>query len=212
MRCGAFLFLLMLIRLSVFPQSDSVIYNKDLPLSDRIYLTYADFRKGLALSKSQIVSKQDPDQLEFLTKVLSDEKLTFKVSEEPVTIDSRTVWGYLQNNTFYVNYKGDFYRIPVFGSISYLVANVTVVNPGFYDPRFGYSTGSSTSKEIREFLMNFYEGKVSEFSMGYAQELLSRDKELFAEFSKLSKRKQKEEIYKYIRKFNERHPVYFLKP
>ncbi len=63
------------------------------------------------------------------------------------TIDT---WGFIQNNTFYVNFRENFYRIPVFGAISFLVANVTVMNPGFYDPRFGYSSAGANTREIRE--------------------------------------------------------------
>ena len=96
-----------------------------------------------------------------------------------------------------------------FGSISYLVASVTVVNNGFYDPRFGYM-GSSTTKEIREFLMNFYDGLVVEFTNEKIEQLLGRDKTLYEEFKNLSRKKQKEQLYKYIRKYNELHPVYFL--
>lgn len=192
-------------------QTDSVIYNKDLRLEDQIFLTYQDFREMAGLKKDHIISKEEREQLEFLSKVLFEQTVSYKEGEEILTIKSGDVWGYLQNNTFYVNYKGDFYRVPVFGSISYLVANVTVVNPGFYDPRFGYSTGSTTTKELREFLMSFYDGQIEPFTLKRAEELLSTDVQIYAEYSKLIRRKKKEQIYSFLRKFNQAHPVYFQK-
>ena len=192
-------------------QTDSVIFNKDVRLEDRIFLTYGDFRRMTGLKKEVIISTEEKEQLEFLTKVLYEESFSYKEGETLIKAISKNVWGYLQNSTFYVNYKGDFYRVPVFGSISYLVANVTVINPGFYDPRFGYSTGSTTTKELREFLMNFYDGQIEPFTLSRAEELLSADLQLYAEYDKLSRRKKKEQIYSFLRKFNQAHPVYFQK-
>jgi len=192
-------------------QSDSIQYSPDVRLEDGIYLSYTDFRKNKSVKKQQIVSKLDKEQQEFLSKIIFEDKFSFEENGVLRTVGSKSVWGYVQNNTLYINYKGDFYRVPVFGVISYLVANVTVVNPGFYDPRFGMTTGPGTTKEIREFLMDFYDGVVIEFTSEAAEKLLARDKALFEEFKKLSRRKQKEQIYGYIRKYNALHPVYFLR-
>jgi hypothetical protein len=179
-------------------------------LDDGIYLSYEDFRHNNSIKKEQIQSKQDKNQLEFLAKVVFEEKFAYEESGRIFQVESKNVWGYMQNNILHVNYRGDFYRVPVFGSVSYLVANVTVATPGFYDPRFGMS-GPSTTKEVHEFLMNFYDGIVLEFNVDKVEQLLARDPEVFAEYKKLSHRKQKEQVYGFIRKYNARHPVYFLK-
>ncbi|MBL7932196.1 MAG: hypothetical protein JNL60_09845 [Bacteroidia bacterium] len=191
-------------------QGDSTAFPINSRIDDGIYLTYQDFRHNKPLGKSDIESQEDKSQQEFMSKVLFQEKFNANHNGSSIVVESKKVWGYFQNNTLYVNYQGDFYRVPVFGSICYLVANVVVVNPGFYDPRFGYATGG-TSKELREFIMDFYEGVPQEFSMSKVETLIARDSLLFAEYKKLGRRKQKEQIYRYIRKYNGAHPVYFLK-
>lgn len=194
-----------------FSQSDSIAYTPGMPIEDGIYLSYQDFRFNKGIAKSQIKSTQDKDQLEFISKVLTEEKITIITNGNELTYNSKDVWAYFQNNTFYINFKGEFYRVPVFGSISYLVAYVTVISPAFYDPRFALSSPASTSKELKEFLMNFYDGELKEFNLTSAEELLSRDAALFEEYKKLSNRKKKDEVYKFIRRFNQAHPVHFLK-
>lgn len=126
-------------------------------------------------------------------------------------MESKNVWGFFQNNTLYVNYKEEFYRVPVFGAISYLVANVTVVNVGFYDPLLGYPAGTTNAKEIKEFLIDFYTGVMEVFTVSRAERLLARDQQLYEEYNKLGGRKKKEQIYRFIRRYNDLHPVYFLK-
>jgi hypothetical protein len=204
------LIIFFLIGLRLFPQADSLLHTPDERLDDGIFLSYQDFRKNNSLKKAQIISKQDKDQLEFISKVVFEDKISFEENGSVQNVESKSVWGYMQNNTLYINYKGDFYRVPVFGSISYLVANVTVYNPGFYDPRFGVSSGSGTTKEIREFLMNYYDGIITPFTLQTAEDLLSRDAVLFEAYKKLRKTKRKEQIYGYIRKYNAAHPIYFL--
>lgn len=199
-----------LLGMSAGAQNDSVRYNPDVTMPDGIYLSYNDLRYNTPVTKEQVVSDLDKEQLEFITKTMFADKFSFRRNDSVITKDTRSTWGFVQNNTFYVFLRDDYYRIPVFGSISYLVANVTVISPGFYDPRFGYYTTGRT-REIREFLINFYDGKVVEFTMNQLEELISRDAELYQDFRKLGRRKQKEQLYRFIRRYNERHPVFFLK-
>ena len=100
--------------------------------------------------------------------------------------------------------------MPVFGSICYLVANVTVYYPGIYDPMMGYPMGGGRGRELREFLMNFYDGQVREFRMDLVDTLLSRDAAIYRDYQKLGRRQRKEQTYRFIRRYNESHPVFFL--
>ncbi len=193
-----------------FSQSDSVAFPANARMEDGIFLSFQDFRHNRRIAPQDIDSKEDKSQQEFITKALYQQKIAIVKDGASQQIETKNIWGYFQNNTFYINYQGDFYRVPVFGSICYLVANVTVVNPGIYDPRFGYM-GGGTSKELRQFTMDIYEGVPTEWRQEKVEGLLARDSALFTEFKQLSRRKQKDEVYRYIRKYNDLHPIYFQK-
>jgi hypothetical protein len=195
-----------------FCQNDSVLVPAFLDIPDGIFLRYSDFRYNKCVAKDNIISSGNKDQLDFIGKTLEKETFSFSDGQKSISALSKSVWGFVQNKTLYINFKGSFYRVPVFGSICYLVATVEIVGVGFYDPMFGPGSGpSGRRQEVREFLINFYDGVITEFKMDEAELLLSRDKGLYDEFKKLSNRKQKEQIFRYIRKYNEAHPVYFLK-
>lgn len=195
-----------------FSQNDSVLVPTFLDIPDGIFLTYNDFRYNKGVSKDKIISSGNKEQLDFIGKTLEKETFNFLDGQKSNTALSKSVWGFVQNKTLYINFKGSFYRVPVFGSICYLVATVEIVGVGFYDPMFGPGSGpSGRRQEVREFLINFYDGVITEFKMDEAELLLARDKGLYDEFKKLTNRKQKEQIFRYIRKYNQAHPVYFLK-
>jgi len=77
---------------------------------------------------------------------------------------------------------------------------------GYYSP---YSRPYTTSRtELRQYLIDFETGKIYEFDTESVKILIMKDPELYEEFVKLSKKKQKELMFVYIRKFNERNPLY----
>src|SRR3954462_5921693 len=100
----------------IFAQVDSISASALPKLVDGIYLTYQDFRNYKPVTKEQIYSKIDKSQLEFVGKVMFEEKVTFTRNDSLVTIPTKIAWGFFQNNTLYINYKEEFYRVPVFGS------------------------------------------------------------------------------------------------
>jgi len=203
------LILLMLSVGTVSAQTDSIRVTEDR--EDGIYLTYDDFRKNIFINKEKIISNERKSKLDFLAITMSADNFTYQAANANMKTPTKDVWGFLQNRTLYINYKGEFFRVPVFGAICYFVATVSVLNAGFYDPMFGYGVNSSRSKEIREFIFNFYDGNICDFTLEKAEELLSKDKVIFAEFKSLNKRNRNEQVNRYIRRFNVSHPVYFLK-
>jgi hypothetical protein len=196
----------------LFSQNDSLPVPALLNMNDGIFLTYQDFRYNKPIAKNQIVSNLNYDQLDFIGKTLKMESFSVQENANKTTINTKSVWGYIQNKTLYLNYKNDFYRVPVFGAVCYFLATVDVKGVVFPDPMFGPGGGGTYStKELREFTLNFHEGVVREFNQAETEKILQSDKELYAEFKKLNKKNQREQISRYIRKFNDSHPVYFLK-
>jgi hypothetical protein len=211
------LFLVFLsISFSIVSQTDSIIYSEGL-LKEGFYLTYNDFRKNSPISKQVITSEIKKETLDFYGKTAAYDKLVYVKNETTFTVQTASLWGFYQNNALYINYNNTFYRIPVFGAISYLIATVNVKNydiggmGGFYDPIYGPAGFPTQTKELRDFIVNFYDGKMIEFTLNNAEALLSRDKELFSEYKKLRNRKQREQINSFIRRYNTSHAIHFIK-
>ena len=194
---------------------DSVAYSKDFRLYEGLYLNYQEFRYNWPIPKEKIITKINKDQLDFYSKLMEEEFIEFTERDGSVTkIQSEKVWGYCQNNIIFINQDKNFYRIPVFGAISNFIGTVEVVNysPG-YDPFMGAPIGSTQMKtrEIRQYLFDFYSGDITPFSIEQLEEFLKKDETIYKEYSSLSRKKKKEFATKYIRMYNEKHLVYFPK-
>lgn len=199
----------------LFSQADSVAFSNDFLLYEGLYLTYSDFRHNWPIPKEKINTDINKDQLEFYSKLIESDNIEFIERDgSTAKIQSDKVWGFCQNNVIYLNSNKWFFRITTFGAISFFMASVPVT---YYSP--GYNTfingpvGSSTTnaKEIREYLMDFYTGNRVDYTMDNLAELLKKDTEIYNEFMALFHKKKKELAMRFIRKYNEKHPVYFPK-
>jgi hypothetical protein len=149
-------------------------------------------------------------------------------------VPNNKIWGYSRNGVLYIQVQEEFNRITFVGSICHFVADVTTTDPryynspyGYYDPYsyyspFGYgsyyypygsyyspySRTNMTRNEVKQFIFDFESGKVLDFDLENTELLLMKDSQLYEEFMKLPRKKRKDLMFVYIRKFNENNPLY----
>jgi hypothetical protein len=194
---------------------DSIPFTKDFRLYEGLYLSYEDFRYNWPIPKEKIITRINKEQLDFYSKLIEEEFIEYTERDGSITkMRSERVWGYCQNNIIFINQENNFFRIPVFGAISNFIGTVEVTNysPGF-DPFINAPMNSTATKtrEIRQYLFDFYSGEITQFSIEKMEEYLKRDEAIFKEYNTLNKKKKKEMATKYIRMYNEKHWVYFPK-
>jgi len=215
MRYALFFLLMSFFGFNKIKAQDTIAFTKDFRLYEGLYLGYQDFRYNWPIPKEKIITKINKDQLDFYSKLIEEEFIEYTERDGSVSkIKSEQVWGYCQNNIIFINQDKNFYRIPVFGAISNFIGTVEVLSysPGF-DPFMNAPMNSTAHKtrEIRQYLFDFYSGEIAPFNIEKLEEFLKRDEPVYKEFMALSKKKKKEFATKYIRMYNEKHLVYFPK-
>jgi hypothetical protein len=210
-----------------FAQNDSLPnVTPESLLKDGVYLTYNDLKTNNPLPKENIVSSEDKTQSDFISKTLNNNKeimFTYKGSQYRAEVSK--IWGYCQNGNVYVHFKEDkFWRITVFGNISHFIATImvirTVSNGGYgmggmgmgYGGMggMGYGGGGYTQvkqSETHEFLMDYNSGDIVECTPTDLETFLSRDMRLYDQYMQIKKRKRKDFMILYIRKYNAEHPI-----
>ncbi|HAM98388.1 MAG TPA: hypothetical protein DCQ26_07230 [Marinilabiliales bacterium] len=212
-----FILVVSLVFSSLTAQTDStklVRFGAGFRFNDGLYLTHSQLINNNPIPLKYIVSKYNKSDFDFFSKLLADKKVTFfdqfGIKKE---IDVDDLWGFCRRGSVYINWGDDFNRIPVMGNICHFVASVTVYEDRYYNPTYGYSTYNMSSNttprtEIYQFIMDYQTGKVLEYSVDNILILLMADQELYDEFNALNKKKQKQMKFLYLRKFNEKHPLY----
>ncbi len=81
----------------------------------------------------------------------------------------------------------------------------------YYDPygMGGYPYRNNPSRtDLRMFMIDFESGKSFEYDLENLEVLLMKDPELYEEFVSMRNKNQKKLMFVYLRKFNEKHPIF----
>lgn len=190
-------------------QKDSVVYNSDFRFKDGIYLNFQSFRHNKPIPKSALVSTFDHEEIDFIRKVVSRKTIAYRDSSGMVQeINTSSLWGFCENNSVYLRYNGDFNKIVVMGSISHFTAMYTTYLSGGPITPAGVNTGAPV-ESVQQYVLDMQTGRVMLYVLPNMEELLQRDEAIYKEFMALKKGKRKKLMFFYLRKYNEKHPVYF---
>ena len=210
----------------IFGQSDPekmVKYNPDFEFNDGFYANFDMVKANAPIPSSRIVTDIDLYDRDFYDKVTNvDEIIFYDNNGVKQTLKSKNIWGYGRNGVLYINIGETFHRISFVGSICHFVASITTYNANYYDPygynpyyynsyyynRYNMPRSGYANTEMRQYLMDFETGEVLDYEIESIEVLLMRDPELHDEFMSLSRRKQNQLKFVYIRKYNEKHPLY----
>jgi hypothetical protein len=224
------------LRVSGQEKEGMVKYTPDFRFNDGIYLNFDQVKLNSPISKAKILTSVDYNDREFFNKILEIDKVYFYdnmgVRQE---VAKNSIWGFSRNGVLYVQIQENFNRITFVGSICHFVADITTYDSraynspyGYYDPYYspyGYSNyynpyspygsyyspyrqSSMTRNELKQYLIDFESGKVLEFNVESTELMLMKDNQLYEEYVQLSRKKKKELMFVYIRKFNEKNPLY----
>lgn len=217
-------------------QVNKVKYTPDFRFRDGIYLNFEQVRTNNPIPKAKLLTSVDYNDREFFRKLFENDKIYFYdnmgIRQEVARQD---IWGYSRNGVLYVQIQENFNRITFVGNISHFVADITTYDsryspygygydPYYYSP-YGYSSyyypyspyspyyspyrNSNVSRnELKQYIIDFENGKVLEFDIHNTELLLMKDNEIYEEWVNLPRRKRKELMFVYIRKFNEKNPLY----
>ncbi|MBL0328766.1 MAG: hypothetical protein IPP64_04950 [Bacteroidetes bacterium] len=201
-------FILLLFPLLCNAQTNTVACSRDYEFKEGIFLTLQHFKNNTPILKSAIVSVLPKDQLDFFTQVLEQNVVVYKDSAGvEQKLQRSAVWGYSQNRAIYVNFNNEFNRLNVIGTLS-LFSAMIVSSPMRSDPINDMYAIQPTFQELRQFIFDSQTNKIVDFNVKNMELLLKNDAELYAEFIKLKKRKKADSIFIYLRKYNEKYPLY----
>jgi len=207
-----------------FAQSDSVKrvkYTPEFQFSSGLYLNFNQVRENNPIPSVRIISNDDPLDFNFYRNLVKNKKLGyFDELGAQQEISTANIWGYCQDGKIYIQYNGEFNRIPIIGRVCHFIADITVIdthydpyysdyyNSGYYNPYYSrpYNRTTKTS-EMRQYLIDFETGKVLNFDRESVQVMLMRDPGLYDEFMKVKKRQQNDLLFFFLRRLNEKYPV-----
>lgn len=214
-------------------EKDLVEFTPDFRFNDGIFFNFEQVRANEPVSKAKILTSADYNDRDFFKKVFENDKIYYYnamgIREE---VSKEDIWGYSRNGILYIQVQGGFNRITYVGNVCHFVADITSYDRRYYgspynhyDPYYSpYSYNSYYSpyympyrpttvsrNELVQYMIDFETGNLIEYELKNVEAILSKDPELYDEFMKLRRKKKKQMMFLYLRKYNEKHPLYLPK-
>lgn len=187
-----------------------ILYDGGFDFREGIYFGFEDFRANRpAVALKDLLSDQGKPAGDLRQ---SNGKLFYMDSagtKQRIELD-RT-WGFCNRDVVYVRIGDGFSRIGLMGSVAHIVYDNTYRSWGSYGSAYGAGPYTTTVQEQR--LLDMESGDFLPVTGGGIYLAILHDEELVAEFEALPKRERNREetIFRFMRRYNERHPLYFPK-
>jgi hypothetical protein len=201
--------------------ADSLIrYDDNFKFTEGVFPNFESVKRNKPIPKGRLLSDYSYDDNDFFEKVLLKKYVYYYDNlGNKLKLETRNIWGYSRNGNLFIHVGGNFSRITLVGSISHFIAYKTTEsynsNSPYYNPYYPsypyYNSTPTTSTVMLQYLLDFKTGRLVIYDVEGLEVLLMNDPELYDEYSQLSKKKKKQMKFLYIRKYNERNPLYFLK-
>jgi hypothetical protein len=209
-----------------------VKYSPDFKFKDGLYLSFDQIKANNPIPKAKLLTSADYNDREFFNKIFASDHIYFYdemgMRQE---IKKSDVWGFARNGVLYIQIQENFNRITFVGNICHFVADITTYDSrynyspyGYYDPFYSpysfnsyypygsyyspYRSSSAARNELKQYIIDFETGKVLEFNVDNVELLIMKDPVIYDEYVQLSHKKKKALMFVYIRKFNEKNPLY----
>ncbi len=187
-----------------------VLYDGGFDFREGVYFGFEDFRENRpSVSLNDLLNEQGKPARDLRQ---SNGKLYYRDSTgAQQRIDLDRTWGFSTRGVVYVRIGDGFSRIGMMGSIAHIVYDNTYRNWGYYDPMYGMGPSTTTVQEQR--LLDMATGSFLPVNAGGIYQAIQGDADLRAEFEALPKKERKQDlsVFRFIRRYNERHPLYFPK-
>lgn len=194
------------------PRVDSVPYSFEYLLKEGLYLKLNNFKQNFPIEAEQIIIDYPKDRTDFWDQVMMKRSINYKNSSGRIQkINMNELWGYSINKKVYINTSVGFKKCIIVGSLCYLdkwqnsTNNVAVVN--------GKELVDLNAKSIAKIpekidVFDMETNSSEELDSGDLKLILAREPELLKEYSALSYKRRKQTVLLYLRKYNEKHPLY----
>ena len=187
-----------------------ILYDGGFDFREGIYFGFEDFRANRpSVALKDLLNDQGKPAGDLRQ---SNGKLFYLDSAgTKQRIDLDRAWGFCNRDVVYVRIGDGFNRIGLMGSVAHIVYDNTYSNWGYYGSAYGMGPSSTTVQEQR--LLDMSTGNFQPVTGGGIYLSIQPDEELMAEFEALPKRERNgnETIFRFMRRYNDRHPLSFPK-
>ncbi len=200
---------IVLVGTGLLAQEDSVQwapYHAGFGLNEGVYADFNAFRMNAPTVPKERLRDAAGLPVSDIRKAVS--KLTWRPDTGGVaTVRKERLWGFSQNDAVYIAAGNGFYRLGIMGGLCHMLYEMSYRD---WDP-YLYPYGGVTRTILMQQMLHMGTGEFLPFNAGGMDRALQDDPLLLEEFRALPRkqRNKDEALFRFLRLYNERHPLLF---
>lgn len=219
-------------------EREMVPLTPDFRFQEGIFLDFEQVKMNNPVPKAKILTSAGYNDRDFFKTVFENDKIYFyDAIGGRQEVDKNSIWGYSRNGILYIRVDDSFNRVTYAGALCHFVADITTYDNRYYNSPYNnyyspyyspysysynpyyspygygypYSPRTTSRNELVQYILDFETGKMVKYERKNVELLLMADPELHHEFMTLSRKKKKQQLFLFVRRFNEKHQVYLPK-
>lgn len=203
------------------PDTRMVVYSPDYEFRDGIYMNPGMVKINRPIPPARIMSDRDKFDNKFYNDLLKNEFIVLNDSRGVrKLIKPEQLWGYANKGELYIQIAKSFQRLILEGNISRFMASATtyeerslsprdssLINSNYYRSRMRPSYVNPTRNRA-VYLYDFEKNTLYNDTPDDLEKILVRDSQLLLEYSALKRSQRKKRQLEFIKRYNERNPLY----
>ena len=221
-----FFLLVPLLTFQDLPGPDMVVYSPGYEFRDGLYMNPDMVKANRPIPPARIISEREKFDNKFYNDLLKGEFITINDNRGVrKLIKPDQVWGYAHKGVLYIQIGHSFQRLTLEGNLSRFAASATTYDQesikrydsGPYPSRYYYGpyrrpNYSYSTRSGAVYLLDFETNTLYDYTPDDLEKILIRDTELLLEYGALKRSQRKKKQLEFIRRYNDRHPLYLPAP
>ena len=192
---------------SAFAQQDStwVRYTGGFDFREGLYLDFQSFRNNAPTIPLELLTDEQGIAIRDIRN--NDRFFRPDSTGERKEVDLDRAWGFCNNDIIYLRAGNGFYRIGMMGALAHVLFEYDHRD---WDPSFYGYGGTNIYTVQAERILNMATGEFADLTAAFLEKALADDEVLKPQWDEIPKKKRKGEVlYLFMRRYNDRHPLYF---
>tara|TARA_Y100000768_G_scaffold313338_1_gene248076 strand:+ start:239 stop:880 length:642 start_codon:yes stop_codon:yes gene_type:complete len=200
------------IQIAVFAQ-----FYTNPEVKDGIYYTMEALRNNTPIPFDSVETSLDQNAPDFYEKLLLQDEIIVRDSSGTTPLIAYEIFAVGIEGVPFIHAYYDYYRCITFGKLCYFatvnplsgreIVPTSTVSIGTWGVGIGIGTPTQDIAN-QQFIFDLDNGLSSVLTRTSIIDFIASDDELLAEYKSLKRKQQRDQLYLFIRRFNENHPLW----
>ncbi|NNC83859.1 MAG: hypothetical protein HKN79_09785 [Flavobacteriales bacterium] len=180
-------------------------YSPGFKFKDGLYTAFQEFKDNCP---AYPIDQLRDEMGNTLDRIDAEQPWFIASQDSLLAVSKDSIWGFSSSGKVYLKNQDFFDRMVVIGTLCHVIHREEIMD--YNNTLYNGFTYAPVRREVQvEFFVDMRTGEKYEFNEKNLSEQISDDPILRSSYSQLTRKKRKENMFRFLHTYNQNHPIYF---